>query len=100
MCFQTSNELDEVYRQVAAKRINDSFWGVGVAVPTYPVKNDNVKERDAMVARFAAYNDPLRHDCQGLVSPAAASTYRKGMKCWTFSAKQYDTQELLGYVEL
>lgn len=96
----TSNELDEVYRQVAAKRTNDGFWGVGVAVPTYPVRNDNLNERDATVARFAAYNDPLRHDYQGSVSPATASNYRKGMKCWTFSAKQYDTQELLGYVEL
>lgn len=52
------------------------------------------------MARFAAYDDPLRLEYNGAVSPATASSYRKGLKCWTFSGKQYDTQELLAYVEL
>ena len=85
---------------MAAKRSSDGFWGVGVAVPTYPARNGDVTERDATVARSAAYVDPLREEYNGSVSPATAANYRKGLKCWTFSGKQYDTQELLAYVEL
>lgn len=96
----SSREVDEVYSKVAAKRSSDGFWGVGVAVPMYPARNGDVTERDATVARFAAYEDPLREGYKGSVSPATASNYRKGLKCWTFSGKQYDTQELLAYVEL
>lgn len=96
----SSREVDEVYSKVAAKRSSDGFWGVGVAVPTYPARKDDVTERDAIMARFAAYDDPLRLEYNGAVSPATASNYRRGLKCWTFSGKQYDTQELLAYVEL
>ncbi|MDK7180966.1 ATP-binding protein [Corynebacterium riegelii] len=95
-----SHELEKVYSEVAARRTTDGFWGIGVAVPSYPVKNENVTEQDARVARFDAYDDPLRHDYKGSVSPATASSYRKGLKRWTFSGLQHGTQELRAYVEL
>lgn len=96
----SSREVDEVYSKVAAKRSSDGFWGVGVAVPTYPARNGNVTECDASEARRKAYDDPLRLEYKGSVTPVTASYYRKGLRCWTYSGKQYDTQELLVYIEL
>lgn len=96
----TSSELDEVYRRVAEKRTHDGFWGVGVALPTYPVRNDNVTESDAALVRAAAYDDPLRREYHGSVSPVTASNYRTGLKCRTYSGRQYDTRELQAYFEL